>query len=168
MIERGRRLPFVVLPWAVLDDENLSSNDVLVYATISRFADNRTGVAYPSRLTIARLSRCSESTVDRCVQRLVDAGLIEKQTRRTAKGDPDTNLYVVHEVAAQGVASPVKPRPRTREGRGGVTGDDRTRTNLTRTPYPHADVEPHDPAEWTLPPPEIKARLAPLVQETTE
>ena len=52
-IQRGRRLPFVVLPWAVLEHRSLTATDVLVYATIARFADNATGEAWPSRQTIA-------------------------------------------------------------------------------------------------------------------
>ena len=116
-IQRGRRLPFVILPWAVLEHRSLTATDVLVYATIARFADSQTGEAYPSRATISGLARCSVSTIDRSISTLVKLGFLSKQSRRTKAGDPDSNLYLVHEIAeaAEGVAAPVKGGSRTSE-----------------------------------------------------
>lgn len=151
-IQRGRRLPFVILPWAVLEGP-LSATDVLVYCTIARFADNETGQAYPSRSTIAIYARCSESTVDRSVKALIDAGFLTKQARRTKAGDPDSNLYVIHEIAEQGVASPVKGGGVTGDDWGGVMGDDLTRPN---------QLEGRTPSEWTEPPDDVKAKMAAL------
>ena len=98
---RGRRMPFVIMPWVVLDNDTLTAHDVMVYATIARYADRNSGEAWPSRSTVARMARCDIKTVDRSVQRLVDSGLLEKQRRKTVLGD-DSNLYIVHEVAARG------------------------------------------------------------------
>lgn len=102
-IRRGRRLPFVVMPYWVLDCPELEPYDIAVYAAIARHADVA-GFAHPSRARIAQLARVSVKTVDRSVQRLVDAGALEKQNRRDAAGDPTSNLYLVHETPA-GVAT---------------------------------------------------------------
>lgn len=159
MIQRGRRLPFVVLPWAVLEHRSLTGTDVLVYATIARFADSQTGQAYPSRATIAGLARCSTSTVDRSINALVKAGFLSKQARRTKAGDPDSNLYLVHEIAeaAQGVAAPVTTPTPTSDDQGGRTSDDLTRTSSTRS-----SADSHDPSAWTLPPDDVRAKMAEL------
>lgn len=154
-IRRGRRLPFVVLPWAILEHPNLSGTDVMVYASIARFADNETGQAYPSRATIATYAQCSTSTVDRSIQALIAAGFLSKQTRRTKAGDPDSNLYLVHEIAeaAEGVAAPVSTPSRTSDDWGSRTSDDLTRPN---------QLEGGTPAEWTPPPDDVKAKMAEL------
>ncbi len=110
---RGRRMPFVIMPWAVLDDDSLTAHDVLVYATIARYADVTTGIAWPSRATVAQNARCDIKTVDRCVTRLVAAGFLEKHKRKTEKGD-DSNVYVVHEIVAR--QEQLEARPRRRGG----------------------------------------------------
>ena len=165
-IKRGRRLPFVVLPWAVLDDPTLSAHDVLVYSTLARFADHDTGQAWPSRATIAELARCDVKTVDRCLGHLVEAGFIEKTKRRNDLGE--TNLYVIHEIAAAAEARGGRDsNGATPRGTDGATPRDsngaRTRTTLTREArrpetQPAPLAEP-DPSEWTLPPDEELAKI---------
>jgi len=159
MIERGRRLPFVVLPWAVLEHPTLTGTDVMVYAAIARFADNRTGEAYPSRSTIGLYARCSNSTVDRSIAALIDAGFLTKTPRRKKTGDPDSNLYTVHEIAetaAGGVAAPVRRGSRTGDDWGSRTGDDRTSSMGTR------EEPPLETTEWTDPPADVRAKMAAL------
>ena len=142
-IQRGRRLPFVVLPWAVLEHRSLTATDVLVYATIARFADNATGEAWPSRQTIAGLARCSVDTIDRSIAVLEKAGFLTKTRRKGAKGEPASNLYVVHEIADQ-------PQD--------VGGGSRTHAARTRP----TELEAADPSEWTAPPDDVKAKIASL------
>ena len=128
---RGRRMPFVILPWAVLDHELLTAHDVLVYATIARYADVTTGVAWPSRQTVAQNARCDIKTVDRSVTRLVAAGFLEKHKRKTELGE--SNLYIVHEIVAH--QETLKPRSRGRDSNGATPGDSNgagTRTTRTR------------------------------------
>ena len=156
---RGRRMPFVIMPWAVLDDESLTAHDVLVYATIARYADVTTGVAWPSRSTVAKMARCDIKTVDRSVTRLVSAGFLEKHKRSTEKGD-ESNVYVVHEIVAR--QETLKPRSRGRDSNGaggrGTNGATPRDTNGagTRT----IELEETDPSEWTPMPDDIRAMLA--------
>ena len=160
---RGRRMPFVIMPWAVLDDETLTAHDVLVYATIARYADVTTGVAWPSRATVAQNARCDIKTVDRSVSRLVAAGFLEKHKRRTEKGD-DSNVYVVHEIVARQEQLETKPR-KTRggdsRGAGGATQTVRGGATQTVRELEPIQLEETDPSEWTPMPDSIRAMLQP-------
>lgn len=155
-IKRGRRLPFVVLPWAVLEHPSLSGTDVLVYCTIARFADNGSGEAYPSRATVATYARCSVDTVDRSIKSLEAAGLLTVEKRRSDRGGSATNLYTVHEIAEQagGGRTHAATPSRTRAAPPSRTHAARTRTIELE---PSRDV--HDPSEWTLPPDDVRARI---------
>jgi hypothetical protein len=161
---RGRRMPFVIMPWAVLDDETLTAHDVLVYATIARYADVTTGVAWPSRATVAAQARCDIKTVDRSVTRLISAGFLEKHKRSTEKGD-ESNVYVVHEIVAR--QEQLKTTPKRRGGgdfRGTGGGTQTVRGGGTQTvrELEPIKLEEADPSEWTAPPPDVRAMIARL------
>jgi hypothetical protein len=150
-IRRGRRFPFVILPHGVLDDETLTAHDVLVYATIARYADNHTGVAYPSRATIAKAARCDIKTVDSAVRKLVLSGCLEKHKRTTDTGE--ANVYIVHEQTAQG--------SRGRGTNGAGVGEQTVRGGGKQTvrELDPIELEAADPSEWTGMPDEIREML---------
>jgi len=150
-IRRGRRFPFVILPHGVLDDETLTAHDVLVYATIARYADNHTGVAYPSRATIAKSARCDIKTVDSAVRKLVLSGCLEKHKRTTVTGE--ANVYIVHEQTAQG--------SRGRGTNGAGVGEQTVRGGGKQTvrELDRIELEAPDPSEWTGMPDEIREML---------
>jgi len=102
-IKRGRRLPFVVVPYWILDNPQLDTYDLAVYCAIARHADNQ-GEAYPSRARIAEIAGVNIKTVDRAVEQLQACGALEKRTRKDKAGDPTSNLYIVHELPT-GVAT---------------------------------------------------------------
>jgi hypothetical protein len=153
-------MPFVIMPWAVLDDETLTAHDVLVYATIARYADVTTGVAWPSRATVAQNARCDIKTVDRSVTRLVAAGFLEKHKRRTDKGD-DSNVYVVHEIVARQEQLEVRPKRRGGDfrGAGGATQTVRGGGTQTVRELEPIQLEEADPSDWTPMPAELRAML---------
>ena len=162
---RGRRLPFVILPWAVLDNELLSAHDILVYATIARYADGTTGVAWPSRKTVADLARCDIKTVDRSIGRLVASGFLEKNKRKHELGE--SNVYIVHEIVA--AQQTLKPRSRGRDSNGAGVGTRTVRPLATQTVR---ELEPEitrmKPAsEWTGLPDDVRAQVAALQGGTT-
>ena len=70
---------------------------VAIYAVLQRYADRTTGQCWPSVATIARLLRLSKNCVKKYLHRLARLGLITIAPRATAKGDPTSNLYTVHE-----------------------------------------------------------------------
>ena len=102
-IRRGRRLPFVVVPWWLLDLEDVGGFDLAVYCAIARHADAE-GQAHPSRSRIAEMAGVNIKTVDRAVAKLTEVGAIEKRRRKDPAGDPTSNLYLVHELPT-GVAT---------------------------------------------------------------
>jgi len=154
---RGRRMPFVILPWAVLEDENLTAYDVLVYATIARYADVNSGEAWPSRQTVAQQARCDIKTVDRAVTRLVAAGFLEKHKRKNQEGE--TNLYVVHEVVAR--QEKLEKRKGGRDSNGARVGTQTVRPLATQTvrELEPLELDSPDTSEWTEMPDDIRAML---------
>jgi DNA-binding transcriptional MocR family regulator len=102
-IKRGRRMPFVVVPWWLLDMEEIGGFELAVYCAIARHADSE-GMAHPSRARIAKLAGVNIKTVDRAVAKLTEVGAIEKRTRKDPAGDPTSNMYLVHELPT-GVAT---------------------------------------------------------------
>jgi hypothetical protein len=155
---RGRRMPFVIVPWSLLDDETLTAHDVLVYATIARYADHATGVAWPSRSTVAHQARCDIKTVDRCIARLTEAGYLEKHKRKHEAGE--SNLYVIHEIVAR--QETLKPRSRGRDSNGAGVGTQTVRPLGTQTvrELEPIQLDTADPSEWTPMPDDIRAKLA--------
>jgi hypothetical protein len=155
-------MPFVIMPWAVLDDDSLTAHDVLVYATIARYADVTTGVAWPSRATVAQNARCDIKTVDRSVTRLVAAGFLEKHKRKTDKGD-ESNVYVVHEIVArqEKLEGTRKSRGGDFRGAGGATLTVRGGGTQTVRELEPIQLEEADPSEWTPMPENIRALLQP-------
>jgi hypothetical protein len=155
-------MPFVILPWGLLDDDGLTAHDILVYATIARYADSATGEAWPSRQTVAHMARCDIKTVDRAVSRLVKSGYLEKTKRKNEAGE--TNLYVVHELVAR------QESLAGRDLNGARVGTQTVRPLGTQTVRELEPLEldrgdrldltrPADPSEWTLPPADVLAML---------
>jgi DNA-binding transcriptional regulator YhcF (GntR family) len=72
--------PFSIVPEWVLD-RGLSSTALKLYIVLARFADWETGIAFPSRDTLADRIGSTPKTIDRLVKELVDAECIEKQSR---------------------------------------------------------------------------------------
>ena len=157
---RGRRLPFVILPWAVLDDDMLTAHDILVYATIARYADGVTGVAWPSRKTVADQARCDIKTVDRSIGRLVASGFLEKHKRKHELGE--SNVYIVHEIVA--AQQTLKPWSRGSDSNGATpaTQTGRPRGTQTVRELELLELDKAEPSEWTLPTDQVRAAVAAL------
>jgi hypothetical protein len=120
-----------------------------------------TGVAWPSRSTVAQNARCDIKTVDRSVSRLVTAGFLEKHKRTTAKGD-ESNVYVVHEIVARQEQLETPPRKRRGGDSNGARGGTQTvrggGTQTVRELEPIQLEETH-PSEWAPMPDTIRAML---------
>lgn len=96
-------MPFVIVPWWLLDIEDIGGFELAVYCAIARHADSE-GMAHPSRSRIATMAGVNIKTVDRAVAKLTEVGAIEKRARKDPAGDPTSNLYLVHELPT-GVAT---------------------------------------------------------------
>ena len=114
--------------FAIIDDWildlNISDRAIRLYAILSRYADNETHKAYPSRVTLSKRLRCSPSSVDRATRELVEAGALDKKQRLNS-----SLIYTLRVLSpvTRGVVRGAKggSSPMTR---GVVTSDDLTRT----------------------------------------
>jgi len=82
---------------------NASGNELLVLSMIARFVKAEgegQGTAYPSVQTLEALTRLSRRTVQRCLQRLEEAGELLIKYRA---GGYETNLYTIPMLQAGGV-----------------------------------------------------------------
>ena len=81
---------FAIMPeWVI--DLDISHTAFRLYAVLARYADNVTHQAFPSRGTLADRLGCSEKTIDRGIEDLVEHGAIEKVSR----GRYSSALYTV-------------------------------------------------------------------------
>jgi len=89
--------PFSIVPEWVLD-RGLSPTALKLYIVMARFADWNTGMAFPSRETLAKRMKCSVKTVDRAVIEIVAAECVSKISR----GRYASALYQVYQVDPRG------------------------------------------------------------------
>lgn len=84
-------VPFLQLGHDVIDETELfeNANEKMTYIVIKRHATNGTRNAFPSLTTIAEKVGCSKRTAIRCVQSLIDKGLL----LRLKQFDPETKRY---------------------------------------------------------------------------
>ena len=116
---------FSIIPhWVIFS--GITSNAIHLYAVLMKYADNDTGVAFPSRARLASDLSKSVDTIDRSAKELTELGAL-KITRRKRKGSKEnySNLYTlitakpgqdevpdVVEVEAPEVAAWVRPGSR--------------------------------------------------------
>lgn len=84
----------MALNWieGVLQRSKHTGTDLLLMLLMAEAADRDTGSCYPGRKTLARLMRCSERTVQRTIQTLVDSGEVSVKVQGSHFG---TNLYTL-------------------------------------------------------------------------
>lgn len=87
---------FTVISDSVLDDPELTANEVLVYITLKKFSNNATKTAFPSLSTLAKKSRISRSSVQRALNGLCEKGyIIRKQRYNKETKEYRSNLYII-------------------------------------------------------------------------
>ena len=92
-----KREPFVMVESRILQSGELSVYEKMVYCVLCSFADNETGVCYPSYETIAARAGCSRRKAIACIETLAEKGLLRKEERATKNGRNRTNIYYLHE-----------------------------------------------------------------------
>jgi len=114
--------------FAIIDewilDLSISDRALRLYAVLNRYADKDTHKAFPSRRTLAERLNCSSKSVDRAINELIDAGLLEKEQRWNS-----SLMFTLTSGApvSRGVDSPVQGGW-SPQSRGVDTDDDLTRT----------------------------------------
>lgn len=80
---------FKMIPEALLLDERVTKNDLLVYCGLLQFKNNTTQRAFPSIATLCKISRLSKNPVKTSLKHLAELGYIEISRRF----DKVTNSY---------------------------------------------------------------------------
>ena len=91
-----RKEPFVMVESRILQSGELSVYEKTVYCVLCSFADNKTGICYPSYETIAARAGCSGRKAIACIEILAEKGLLRKEERATKNGGNKTNIYYLH------------------------------------------------------------------------
>ncbi len=80
-------------------EQGLKPRDIAVYCCICRHQNNRTGVAFPSRRTIADECGIGKvDTVDAALKVLCEKGLIIKRHGLRSDGGFQSNVYTISEI----------------------------------------------------------------------
>ncbi|HPC31311.1 MAG TPA: helix-turn-helix domain-containing protein [Candidatus Paceibacterota bacterium] len=90
--KRKMRKRFAWVSYEVLEDEDLTSSDKVVYMVLSRFADNETQECYPSFGKIRKLSGLTDTTISTSIKHLEEKEYIEV-SRNAGK----VNMYQLNE-----------------------------------------------------------------------
>lgn len=85
---------FVRLPNWLIDDADLSTNELMVYIVLLRFRNQKTGKCYPGMTTIADCARISRRSVMRAIEGLEERQMVKVERRSTIK-DNKPNIYTV-------------------------------------------------------------------------
>src|SRR5438045_761770 len=80
-----------------------------VYIALTGY-DDKEGHAFPSVASIVDETVLHRRTVQRAINALCEAGLINRQLRNERAGDSDTSLYTVLQEVAEGAADTPPPR----------------------------------------------------------
>ena len=74
-----RKEPFVMVESRILQSGELSVYEKTVYCVLCSFADNKTGICYPSYETIAARAGCSGRKAIACIEILAEKGCCERK-----------------------------------------------------------------------------------------
>lgn len=99
-IRLSSRLKFTGVPNVVIDEytHKIGLNGLAMYTVLKKFADYEYGVCWPSIATVARICGVSRFTVMRLLGKLVDHGLLLKETGRKL-GDTNAYTFLLPDVA---------------------------------------------------------------------
>jgi hypothetical protein len=78
-----------IIPAGAVTDETLEPRDLQVLCLLGRHTD-KMGWCLRSQVKMAREIRCGRATLQRSLERLYDAGWVEKRRRDLRPGEPDT------------------------------------------------------------------------------
>ena len=93
-----RRVSFFIIDNVVLDESNLSPGAFWLYSKLVRYAQGKAD-CFPSLNTLAKAGDCSRGTIVNWRKELVDAKLINFETRETEKSGHCNTKYTLRDVA---------------------------------------------------------------------
>jgi hypothetical protein len=139
-------LRFAIVPeWVV--DAQLSDKAFRLYTILAVHADFNSGHSTPGRKLLAERMGCSIDTVDRAKKELVRVGALTVKPRTTPRGDPTSNVYVLHR------EPPSRRAAATRTGAGSphASGDLSRTGAATKMNENHVNENGPPPPAWNGP-----------------
>ena len=103
-----REIAFTMTSDAIIHDDRVGKNELLVYLAICSFVPGKVRVAFPSLATIAKTSRLSKSAVQEAIKGLEALGILTKEARKRANGSASSNLYRLTEGGIPKHGTPLK------------------------------------------------------------
>lgn len=87
----------VVFPVDIFNVEGLTIHEQMTYIVLQSFTNAHDNTAFPSYETIASKARMSKRQAIRCVNSLIEKGLIIKEERKSHKNPNEntSNMYVI-------------------------------------------------------------------------
>ena len=86
---------FTIVNDQVIEDESLSGVEVLTFMALAYFANNKTGVCWPSIKSIVQKAHASERSVQRALKVLTEKGYLKCEEREGKDGGQTSNLYTI-------------------------------------------------------------------------
>jgi predicted transcriptional regulator len=89
-----------VVPTEILDMEELTTHEKMVYMVLRSYANGHDNSVFPSIQTIAKKGSMSKPTAIKCLDRLIELGLVVKEERKkvskNGKISSTSNLYYLY------------------------------------------------------------------------
>lgn len=140
VVDRG---PFEMVPHWLLHDLSVNALAIRLYLVLRQHA-NAQGTCFPSRQRLCDLLGVSLPTLDKARDQLVKAGAITIRSRKDAKNQWGSSLYVVHWDRQDFYARAIKFFDRGHQETSILTKTHLTKTSTTTNPLVMADDESPD------------------------
>lgn len=95
-VDTDQRL-FTMVYYDFLESKLLNYYEKMIFIMLKKHAGKDTQKSYPSLATLSKETGISKRKVQNCLKHMKELGVIEIQRRKTENGDPDSNLYIVHD-----------------------------------------------------------------------
>lgn len=129
-----RKTPWFPIDNIIIDEFNLTPQEGWLYIVIVKFANRKTGEAFPSHATLAKTANMSKSSVIRCITSLEEKKLIEvERTTKPGKKQRAVNHYTVLDPHAPPGGSVTEIPPSVRETPGVVSESNMIKNQLNKT-----------------------------------
>lgn len=97
-VKDEREFSFTIIDNHILENEELTAYEKIVYIILCRFANYKERTCYPSFATIQKLAGCSRITVIRSIKKLEEKGYIKKESRVEENNGSKSNLYRIIDI----------------------------------------------------------------------
>lgn len=80
-----------------LESNVLNGHEKIVFISLKKFADNTSGVAFPSIRTLSKMTGLCDSTTRKCIHHMEELGVLRIQQRKDPEKGNTSNLYTLYD-----------------------------------------------------------------------